>query len=145
MLSDRCLFCPVCLSVTLVYCGETVGWINMKLGVEVGLGHGHIVLDVDPASPKKWHRTPTFRPCLLWPNGGPSQLLLSTCLTNRTKTCKRSWFCQIYPTRNARATAEPSNLTLSSLAQLTKRIDYKLLSVNYKLLYSQPCPTFISA
>jgi len=26
-----------CLSVTLVYCGQTVGWIKIKLGMEVGL------------------------------------------------------------------------------------------------------------
>ena len=26
------------LSVTLVYCGQTVGWIRMKLGMVVGLG-----------------------------------------------------------------------------------------------------------
>jgi len=30
MPSDRCL--SVCLSVTLVYCGQTVGWIEMPLG-----------------------------------------------------------------------------------------------------------------
>jgi len=42
MLPDRCL--SVCLSVTLVYCGQTVGWIKMKFCVEVGLGPGHIVL-----------------------------------------------------------------------------------------------------
>jgi len=39
------------LSVTLVYCGQTVGLIKMKLGVEVGLGPGHTVLDGDPAPP----------------------------------------------------------------------------------------------
>jgi len=33
----------VCLSVTLVYCGQTVGWIKMKLGVQVSLGPGHTV------------------------------------------------------------------------------------------------------
>jgi len=27
-----------CLCVTLVYCGQTVGWINMPLGTEIGLG-----------------------------------------------------------------------------------------------------------
>ena len=43
----------VCLSVTLVYCGQTVGWIKMKLGMEVGLGPRHIVLDVDPAPPTR--------------------------------------------------------------------------------------------
>jgi len=35
------LSCPVCLSiclsVTLVYCDQTVGWIKMPLGMEVGL------------------------------------------------------------------------------------------------------------
>jgi len=35
-----------------VYCGQTVGWIKMKLGMRVGLGPGHIVLDETP-SPKK--------------------------------------------------------------------------------------------
>ena len=34
-----------CLSVTLVYCGQTVGWIKMKLDMQVGL-NGHIVLDL---------------------------------------------------------------------------------------------------
>ena len=33
------------LSLTLVYCGQTVGWIKMKLGMHVGLGPGQIVLD----------------------------------------------------------------------------------------------------
>jgi len=49
----------VCLSVTLVYCGQTVGWIKMKLGIEVGLGPGHIVLDGDLSPPKKGH-SPQF-------------------------------------------------------------------------------------
>jgi len=40
MLSDHC---PVCLSVTLVYCGQTVGWIKTKLGTEVGLSRPHCV------------------------------------------------------------------------------------------------------
>jgi len=48
ILSDRCL--SVCLSVTLVYCGQTAGWISMPLGTKVGLGPGDIiVLDGDPA------------------------------------------------------------------------------------------------
>ena len=42
MLSDRSLSD---LSVTLVYCGQTVAWIKMKLGTKVGLGPGHIVLE----------------------------------------------------------------------------------------------------
>jgi len=32
----------------LVYCGQTDGRIQMKLGTQVGLGPGHIVLDADP-------------------------------------------------------------------------------------------------
>jgi len=57
VLSDRC---P--LSVMLVYCGEIVGQIKMKLGLQVGLGLGHIVLDGDPASPCKRGTAPNFRP-----------------------------------------------------------------------------------
>jgi len=32
-----------------VHCGQTVGRIKMKLGMHLGLGPGHIVLDGDPA------------------------------------------------------------------------------------------------
>ena len=76
VLLDRCLSCPVlsCLSVTLVYYSQTVGWIKMKLGMQVGLGPGHIVLDGDPAPlPKKGAEPPIFGPCLLWPNGWMDQ------------------------------------------------------------------------
>ena len=60
MLSDSCLSC---LSVTLVYCGQPIGCIKMPLGMEVGLGPIHIVLNGDPApSPKRGHSSPTFRP-----------------------------------------------------------------------------------
>jgi len=41
----------------------------MKLGIEVGLGPGHIVLDGDPAPLSQRGMPPTFGPCLLWPNG----------------------------------------------------------------------------
>ena len=44
MLSNHCLSV---LSVTLVYCGQTVGWIKMKLGTQVDLSPGHIVSDGD--------------------------------------------------------------------------------------------------
>ena len=60
MLSDRCLSRPV-LSVTLVYCGQTVGRIKMKLGMQVGHGPGQIVLDRDPGAPPQ-RDTPNFRP-----------------------------------------------------------------------------------
>ena len=78
MLSDRCLsVCPVlsvlsvCLSVTFVHCGQTVGRIKMKLGVQVRLGPGHIVLDGDPTPPPPKGHSPLqiFGPYLLRPNG----------------------------------------------------------------------------
>jgi len=75
MLSDCCLSCPVCLSclsVTFVHCGQTVGRIKMKLGMQVGLGPGHIVLGGDPAPPPQRGAEPPpqiFSPCLLRPNG----------------------------------------------------------------------------
>ena len=48
---------------THIYCSQTAGWIKMALGMEVGLGPGHIVLDGDSA-PLQF-----FGLCLLWPNG----------------------------------------------------------------------------
>ena len=56
-----CLSCPV-LSVMFVHCGQTVGRIKMKLGMQVGLGPGHIVLDGDPTPPPpKGHSPPNFQ------------------------------------------------------------------------------------
>ena len=53
--------CLSCLSVTFVHCGQTVGWIKMKLGMQVGLGPGYIVLDGNPApSPKGAQPPPNF-------------------------------------------------------------------------------------
>ena len=46
-----CLSCLSVLSVTFVHCGQTVGRIKMTLGMRVGLGPGHIVLNGDPAPP----------------------------------------------------------------------------------------------
>jgi len=70
MLSVRCqTVCAVCLSVTLVYYGQTVGRIKTKLGMQVGLGPGHTVLDGDqPPPPLKGHSPPIFGPYLLRPN-----------------------------------------------------------------------------
>ena len=73
MLSDRCLsvlsVCPV-LSVTFVHCGQTVGRIKMKLGMQVGLGPGNIVLDGEPAPPPQRDSPyPIFGPYLLRLNG----------------------------------------------------------------------------
>jgi len=44
--------CPVCLSVTLVYWGQTVGLMKTKHSLEVGLGPCHIVLDGTQLSQK---------------------------------------------------------------------------------------------
>jgi len=45
-----------------VYCAPTAAWINMLLGMQVGLGSGHIVLDGDPAPPPQRGGTaPKFR------------------------------------------------------------------------------------
>jgi len=51
-------------AVTLVYCGQTVGRINMNIGIRVGIDHGKIVLDRDPAPPPLPHRgtAPDFQP-----------------------------------------------------------------------------------
>jgi len=57
MLSDCCLSC---LFVTLVYCGQTVGWIKVKLGMQVDLGPGHVVLDGDPAPSAPKGHSPQF-------------------------------------------------------------------------------------
>jgi len=56
MLSVRCL--SVCLSVTFVHCGQTVGRIKMKLGMQVCLGPGHIVIGGDPAPPPLKRHSP---------------------------------------------------------------------------------------
>ena len=65
------------LSVVLVYCGQTVGWTTMKLGTQVGLGLGHIVLDVHPA-PSQWGTAPNFRPIFVvakWLDGSTCHLV----------------------------------------------------------------------
>jgi len=69
-----------------VPCVQTAGWIKMPLGMKVGLGSGSIVLHGDPDPLAKGAQPPIFGPCLLWPNGGPSQLLLSTCTY-----CREIW------------------------------------------------------
>jgi len=40
----------------------------MKLGMEVGLGPDHMMLDGHP-TPPKGAQPPIFGPCLFWPNG----------------------------------------------------------------------------
>jgi len=51
----------------------------MALGMEVGLGPGHIVLGRDPAPlPRNGGTAPNFRPMSIVASGRPSQLLLNT-------------------------------------------------------------------
>jgi len=58
MLSDRCL--SACLTVCDVSGpGQTVGWIRMPLGMVVGLGPGHILLDGTQLP--KGAQSPNFR------------------------------------------------------------------------------------
>jgi len=44
----------------LVHYGQTVGRIKMKLGMQIGLGPEHIVLDGDPGPPLPKGHTPQF-------------------------------------------------------------------------------------
>ena len=46
---SACPVCLSCLSVTFVHSGQTVGRIKMKIGMQVGLVPGHIVLGGDLA------------------------------------------------------------------------------------------------
>jgi len=56
----RSVVCLSCLSVTSVYCSQTVRWIKMKLGMKVGLSLGYIVLDGDSAPPPQRVTAPQF-------------------------------------------------------------------------------------
>ena len=68
----RTVVCLSVLSLTLVYCGQTVGWIEMKLGRKVGLSLGHIVLDGDPATLRRGTASP---PPNFWPMSVVAQRL----------------------------------------------------------------------
>ena len=80
MLSVRCLSVLSVLSC-LVHCGQTVGRIKTKLGMQVGLGPDHIVLDADPAPPQpKGAQPPNFRPISVaakWLHGSRCHLVWS--------------------------------------------------------------------
>jgi len=104
MLSYCCLSMCVCL-VTLVYCGQTVGWISMPIGMEVGLGPGHCVR-WDPAPPKVGTAAPPpiFGACLLWQNGWMDQD--ATWYGGRPRP---RWHCERWVhTPTERATAAPT-------------------------------------
>ena len=50
----------------------------MKLGMQVGLVPGHIVLDEDPASPKKGAQPTNFRPMFIMAKRSPTEHLYQT-------------------------------------------------------------------
>ena len=56
----RSIVCLSVLSVTFVHCGQTVRRIKMKLGMQVGLGLGHIVLVGNSAPPSPKGHSPQF-------------------------------------------------------------------------------------
>ena len=75
----------VCLSVLFVcpVCNVGVLWQNgwmvkMKLGMRVGLGADHTVLDGVPAPPPQRGTAPIFSAYLLWPNGWWIKMLLNS-------------------------------------------------------------------
>jgi len=122
MLSDRC---PV-LSVTLVYYGQTVGWIKMKLGVQVGLGPGHILFDGDPGPPPpKGHSPPNFRPISVpakwlhgedatWYGGRPRLRRLSVRWGARSPSAKTGRSPQIFGHVHCGQTAEWIKMALDT-------------------------------
>ena len=60
-----------------VHCGQTAGWIKTALGMEVGLGPRHVVLDGDPAPiPKGAELPPIFGPFYCGKTAGCIKVLL---------------------------------------------------------------------
>jgi len=76
--------CPACLSVTLVYCGQTVGWIKMKLvhGRRPRPRSHRVRYGGHRSLPKRGTASPNFRRCPLWPNGWMDQYAI-TCYGSR--------------------------------------------------------------
>jgi len=75
MLRDHFPFCPV-RSV----CNVGVLWPNGWMDQDATWYGGKPRPRWGPSSPYgKGHSLPLFGPCLSWPNGGPSQQLLSSC------------------------------------------------------------------
>jgi len=80
-----------------IYCGQMAEWMKTPFDTEVALGPGHIVLDMDSVSARKWHSGPPslFGPCLLWsrsPISATAELLLS---------CLNIKFCQLSSVSNS--------------------------------------------
>jgi len=97
MLWDRCLSVLSVLFVTLVYCAHRVGWIEMKLGLEVGLSPSHIVLDGNRHPPPPKGTAPNFRPMSVVAKRSPisatAEHLYSNKVTNLHKSTLHSTPC----------------------------------------------------
>ena len=115
MVSDPCLSCMSCLSVTLVYCGQTVGWIKMPLCTEVGLVPGDIVLDGDPAPPRK---------------GSVQQPLTSRSMSMMVKWSPISATAELL--YNVQSETRPVLFAISW--PVTERMDFRLLIEPHNLL-----------
>jgi len=84
MLPDRCLSVCLVLSVTLVYCGQTVGRIKTSLDPGVGLGPGDIVLD-GAQSPPRGGTSSNFRPMSIVAKRSPISVTAKLLSTNTSK------------------------------------------------------------
>jgi len=115
MLSDRCLSFPV----TLVYCGQTVGWIKMKHGMPVGLGPGHIVLGGDLASPPQRGTAPTQ----FWTHicCGQMAAWMRMPLGTEVRLGPRDIVLDGYPAPPPKRAAEPPNFR--PMSNVAKRLD----------------------
>jgi len=104
MLSDRCpVFC-ICISTLCLMgtqfpqrdtapqfsahacSGQTAKRIKMSLGTEIGRHYIRWGSSSPPPKKKEQRLSPLFGSCLLWPNGRPSQQLLSSCWKMKMNT-----------------------------------------------------------
>ena len=111
----RTVVCLSCLSVTLVYCGQTVGWIKMKLGTKVRLGPSHIVLDGDPATHKWAQPAPQFSAhvCCGQTAGWIKMPLCTKVVLGPTTLCQT----QLSPAKKGGTAPAPSFRPMSILAK----------------------------
>jgi len=102
----------------VVYCGQTVGWIRMPLGTEVGLGPGH------PAPPPhgKGHSSPLLTFAIY--------CIRMFDLMSRLLKAKQSLFVRSI-------TLDPSRLAITGVAIRYDTIRWTILTCAQKLTSSQ--------
>ena len=86
-----------------VCCGQLVWWIKMPLGTDAGLGQAtfhymwtqfpHRTLSMGELGQKGHSRPPLFSRSTLWPNGRPSQQLLSSYVGMSDGLCASQQLC----------------------------------------------------